>query len=160
MMTETIPDVRKEITVEASAKRAFTVFTAHFDSWWPRSHTIGGGELAEAVIEPHTGGRCYQRNTDGSECDWGRVVAYEPPTRLVLAWELSPEFVHDPSRPSEVEVRFVPLAADRTRVELTHRNLDVYGDSAAKLREALDSEGGWSGLLALFGAEVVVVGAS
>jgi uncharacterized protein YndB with AHSA1/START domain len=155
MMTDTIPDVRKTITVEASAVRAFTVFTEQFDSWWPRSHHIGGGEMAEAVLEPKTGGRWYERGVDGTECDWGRVLVWEPPTRLVFTWEINAEFQRDESRASEVEVLFVPLTPDRTRVELTHRKLDVHGDAAAKLREPLDSEGGWSGLLALYGARVV-----
>jgi uncharacterized protein YndB with AHSA1/START domain len=154
MMTGTIPDVRKEITVEASAKRAFEVFTTHFDSWWPRSHHIGGGEMAAAVIEPRTGGRWYERTADGTECDWGRVLAWEPPTRLVLTWEISPEFTRDENRASEVEVRFVPLTPDRTRVELIHSKLDVYGEAGAQVRSTVDSDGGWGALLALFGAEL------
>jgi uncharacterized protein YndB with AHSA1/START domain len=154
MMTDTTTPVRKTITVDAPRDRAFAVFTEGFDRWWPRSHHIGTAELAESVLEPRAGGRWYERGVDGSECDWGRVLAWDPPARLVLSWEISADWKPDPDRASEVEVVFVAEGPDRTRVELTHRGLEVYGDATAQLRGALDSEGGWTGLLALYATAV------
>jgi uncharacterized protein YndB with AHSA1/START domain len=154
--TDTIPPVRKQILVEAPPAHAFAVFT-DMTSWWPLdSHHIGAVDAAEAVIEPFTGGRWYERGIDGSTCEWGRVLAWEPPDRLVLAWEISFQWQHDATRSSEVEIRFLADGPDRTRVELEHRGLDIYGADAARLREVLESPGGWNGLLEPFAARTLV----
>ncbi|HET9144452.1 SRPBCC family protein [Actinophytocola sp.] len=147
--------VRKTVTVRASLQRAFTVFTEGFATWWPESHHIGDADLAEAVIEPRTGGRFYERGVDGSECDWGRVLAFEPPDRVVLSWHLQGDWDYDPdpAKASEVEVRFIAEAPDRTRVELEHRHIERH-DGAEDVRSGVDSEGGWGGILA--GYAVVV----
>jgi uncharacterized protein YndB with AHSA1/START domain len=154
-MPDTIPAlaVHKNITVDVSRAHAFEVFTTGFDSWWPRSHHISKVEMRAAVIEPRTGGRWYEKGVDGSECDWGRVLVYEPPARIVLSWHLNGrfEFDPDPAHASEVEVRFIAEGPSRTRVELEHRHLERCAE-AEKLRAGVDSEGGWGGLLANFAA--------
>src|SRR5262249_35077318 len=102
--------VRKSITVEAPQERAFDVFTAGFDSWWPHSHHIGDADMADAVMECHEGGRLFERGVDGSECDWGRVLVFERPNRIVVSWHLQGEWNYDPDpeKASEYEVRFIP----------------------------------------------------
>lgn len=143
--------VRKEITVEASQARAFDVFTREHGAWWPlATHHIGSAAAETAIIEPHTGGRWFERAADGSECDWGRVLVWDPPGRLVLAWEISTDWKHDESINTEVEVRFVSLGPARTRVELEHRRLDRYGAAAEQMRGIFDSENGWTNILRLF----------
>ena len=149
-----IAAVHKSITVDAPRERAFDVFTSGFDRWWFRQHHIGAAEMAEAVLECREGGRWFERGVDGSECEWGRVLAFEPPERLVLAWQINSEWQYDPALVTEVEVRFVAESPDRTRVELEHRHLDRMGDAAASVRAALDSEGGWTGLLEVYAKEV------
>jgi len=144
--------VRSSIVVEAPIERAFSVFTEDIGSWWPPDHHILDGELAEMVFEPRAGGHVYDRAVDGGECRWARVLAYEPPTRLVFSWDISPQWQieADPERTSEVEVRFVSESPDRTRVELEHRKLDRHGDGWEKVRDAVGSPGGWTrGLEAL-----------
>jgi uncharacterized protein YndB with AHSA1/START domain len=145
--------VRKEITVEASQARAFDVFTREHGAWWPlATHHIGSAAAETAIIEPHAGGRWFERAADGSECDWGRVLVWDPPGRLVLAWEISADWKHDESIDTEVEVRFVSLGPARTRVELEHRRLDRYGAAAEQMRGIFDSENGWTNILRLFAA--------
>jgi uncharacterized protein YndB with AHSA1/START domain len=140
--------VTKTILVEAPIEHAFAVFTDGFDRWWPRSHHIGEAELAEAVIEPREGGRWYEKGTDGSECDWGRVLLWDPPHRLVLAWQLTADYAYDPDFQTEVEVRFAAEGDRRTVVSLEHRDLERYGDKVDDVRSTFDSEGGWNGILA------------
>jgi hypothetical protein len=140
--------VRKEITVEASQSRAFDVFTAELGVWWPlATHHIGAVAAETAVIEPRAGGRWFERAGDGSECDWGRVLIWDPPGRLVLLWEISADFKHDESIDTEVEVRFVVLGPALTRVELEHRQLDRYGAAVDKMRGIFDSDNGWTLIL-------------
>lgn len=143
--------VRKTITVRAPQERAFTVFTEQFNTWWPREHHIGDAELDEAIIEPKVGGRYYERGVDGSECDWGLVLAYDPPSRVVLSWHLQGDWTYhpDPAKASEIEVRFIPEGPDRTRVELEHRHIERH-DLAEDVVKGIDSPTGWSGLLALY----------
>jgi hypothetical protein len=133
-------------------ERAFEVFTGGMGRWWPRSHKIGPEALDQVVIEAHEGGRWYERDVDGTECDWGKVLIWDPPSRVVLAWQLTGEFAYDADFVTEVEVVFVPDGPDRTRVELEHRGLDAYGGQAAAMREQFDSPGGWRGLLEAFAA--------
>jgi uncharacterized protein YndB with AHSA1/START domain len=151
MSVTTIESVKKSVTVNASPERAFEVFTARFGDWWPlASHHTAEDAAATAIIEPHVGGRWFECGVSGTETMWGYVTSWEPPTRLVLAWHLSADFHFDPDNASEVEVRFVAEPDGRTRVELEHRNLDVYGDRAAELRTAISSDGGWGAILEEF----------
>ena len=144
--------VRKSITVAASVERAFDVFTSGFDSWWPRTHHIGTSPLEKAVIEPGVGGRCYGRSVDGTDCPWGRVVAWDPPHRFAFAWQINGQWQYEPdlAKSSEVEVRFTALADGTTRVDLEHRRLDRHGADEEAVRKGVDSPGGWGGLLQLF----------
>jgi uncharacterized protein YndB with AHSA1/START domain len=144
--------VRKSISVEASQEHAFKVWTEGLDSWWRRDHHIGEAEMAEAVLEPREGGRVYERGVDGSECDWGRVLVFEPPSRLVVSWQINGDWKYDPdmSRASEYEVRFIAEGPTSTRVEFEHRHLERHGEAAQKLFEAFDSDGGWMGALRSF----------
>jgi len=139
-----VAPVRKNITVNAPQAHAFEVFAARFNAWWPKDHHIGKVAMTEAVIEPRAGGRWYEKGEDGSECEWGRVLAWEPPTRLVLSWTINGKFQVDDTVDSEVEVRFVAESANKTRVELEHR---IAAADAAALREAVDSPRGWGSLL-------------
>jgi uncharacterized protein YndB with AHSA1/START domain len=147
--------VRTSVTVAAPVEKAFAVFTDGFDGWWPRSHHLGEGELAEAVLETKTGGRWYERLADGSECEWGTVLVCEPPHRLVLSWAISPSWAveTDTDRASTVEVRFVAEGDGRTRVELEHRDLDRHGADWQKMRDSIASDGGWTGILRGYAAE-------
>jgi uncharacterized protein YndB with AHSA1/START domain len=147
--------VRKSVTVNAPAARAFQVFTAGFDTWWPRSHHIGKAPMKKAIIEERAGGRCYSEQTDGTECDWGSVLVWEPPHRLVIAWQITPQWQFEPdiARASEVEVRFTPEGDNVTRVDLEHRRLERHGAGADAVRSAIDSPNGWSGLMQLFAGQ-------
>jgi uncharacterized protein YndB with AHSA1/START domain len=137
--------IRHEIVVQAPIARAFSVFTDELGSFKPPEHNILGVEIAETVFEPRAGGRVYDRGTDGSECHWARVLAYEPPDRVVISWDISPrwQIETDLEKTSEVEVRFIAETPDRTRVELEHRNLDRHGDGWEAVREGVDSANGW-----------------
>jgi uncharacterized protein YndB with AHSA1/START domain len=144
--------VRKSIVVNASAEDAFRVFTDGLDSWWPRTHHIGRSPLKRAIIEPFAGGRAYSEQVDGTECDWGHVLTWEPPSRLVLAWQITHGWGFEPdlAKASEVEIRFTPLPGGSTRVDLEHRHFERHGSGAAAMRTAVDAPNGWSGLLQLF----------
>jgi uncharacterized protein YndB with AHSA1/START domain len=151
--------IRHEIVVQAPVERAFSVFTNDFGRFKPREHNLLAVEIAETIFEPRKGGHLYDRGIDGSECRWARVLAYEPPDRVVISWDIDPrwQLETDPERTSEVEVRFIAEAADRTRVELEHRNLDRHGDGWESVREGVDSEGGWPLYLGRF-AELLTPG--
>jgi uncharacterized protein YndB with AHSA1/START domain len=140
--------VRKELVARCSQHRAFEAFTRDFGQWWPLgSHHIGAADAETAIIEPFVNGRWFERAMDGSECDWGRVLAWEPPRRLVLSWNITTSWQFDPNFQTEVEVTFQVVGADRTRIVLEHRHLDRYGAEAEKMRSTFDSEGGWGGIL-------------
>ena len=141
--------VRKSIFVDAPQGRAFDVFTSGIGRWWPKTHKIGAADLERPVLEQKAGGRWYELGVDGSQCDVGKVSVWEPPARLILIWQLTAEFTFDPDLETEVEVTFTPEGSG-TRVDLEHRHLERLGDTAEKLREAVDSPGGWSGLLELY----------
>jgi hypothetical protein len=143
--------VRKQITVQASQERAFAVFTERQGSWWPPEHHIGEQPMQEPVVEPREGGRWFERGADGSECDWGRIRVWDPPSRLVLVWQLSGEWAYDAALETEIDVRFIAEGPDRTRVELEHRGLEAYGDRAAEMQGTFDSDNGWSYILERFG---------
>jgi uncharacterized protein YndB with AHSA1/START domain len=150
----TNPPVKKSVTVGASVEHAFRVFTEGFDTWWPRSHSIGGSPLQRAVIEGKAGGRCYQQSVDGSECDWGRILVWEPPSRFVLAWLLTPQWEYEPdiAQASEVEIAFSAEPDGSTRVDLEHRLFDRHGAGAELMRRGVDSPEGWGGLLQMYAA--------
>jgi uncharacterized protein YndB with AHSA1/START domain len=144
--------IRTDVVVAAPVERAFQVFTEQFDQIKPREHNMLAVDIAESVFEPRAGGRVYDRGVDGSECQWARVVAYEPPSRIVFTWDISPQWQieTDVSRTSEVEVRFIAESADRTRVELEHRNLDRHLEGWQGLREGVAGDQGWPLYLARF----------
>ena len=148
-MTKTIKPapVRREVTVKASQARAFEVFTANIGRWWPRSHHIGAVDFETVIIEPREGGRWFERGVDGVECDVGKVLVWDPPGRLVLGWQLTPEWRFDPDLITEVEVRFIAEGPAATRVELEHRDLERFGDRAEAVRSQIDAPNGWGGVL-------------
>jgi uncharacterized protein YndB with AHSA1/START domain len=158
----TTPDtelvVRQAITVDADPRRAFQVFTAGHGAWWPARYHIGSADYQTAVIEPFAGGRWFERGVDGSECDWGRVLVWEPPHRLVLAWQISADWQFDPELVTEVDVRFRAVGTTRTRVELQHRHLDRFGARARDMQAIFESGGqpgapqGWAGILDQYAA--------
>jgi uncharacterized protein YndB with AHSA1/START domain len=149
----TATTVRSAIVVDAPLERAFRVFTEDFDRIKPREHNMLGVEIAETVFEPRAGGRIYDRGVDGSEFQWARVLAFEPPNRVLFSWDLNPQFQieSDHDKTSEVEVRFIAESDERTRVELEHRNLDRHGPGWEGAREAVGGEGGWPLYLARYG---------
>lgn len=142
--------VRRTITVAATQERAFRVFAEQFGTWWPKKYSIGAAEQADFIVEPKVGGRWYEVGVDGTECDTGRVTAYEPFDRLALAWHLDGSWKYDPDpgHASEVEVRFIAEGDGRTRVELEHRGFERHGAGAPAVRGGVDSPGGWDYCLA------------
>jgi uncharacterized protein YndB with AHSA1/START domain len=138
--------VRFDVTVEVSAERAFRVFTEQFDQIKPREHNLLAPEpIAETVFETWVGGHVYDRGENGSVCRWARVLAFEPPQRIVISWDISPtwQIVTDPSQASEVEVTFIPEGPYRTRVELEHRHLERHGEGWESVRDGIAEQGGW-----------------
>ena len=148
--------VRAEVIVDAPLERAFSVFTEGFGRFKPPEHNMLAVEIAETVFEARVGGHLYDRGVDGSECRWARVLAYEPPQRVVFSWDISPQWQleSDPEKTSEVEVRFIPEAPERTRVELEHRNLERHGEGWEGEREGVAGADGWPLYLQRF-ADVV-----
>jgi uncharacterized protein YndB with AHSA1/START domain len=137
--------VHSSIVVEAPIERAFKVFTEGFDRIKPREHNMLAVDIAETVFEPRVGGRVYDRGVDGSECQWARVLAFEPPERVVISWDISPQWQieTDPDKASEVEVRFIAETPERTRLELEHRNLDRHGEGWESVRDGVAAADGW-----------------
>lgn len=143
----TVEPIVKSITVRVPQERAFEVFTAEMSRWWNREYSIGASTLDSVVLEPHEGGRWFERDVEGAECDWGRVLTWEPPARVVLTWQVSATWTYDPALATELEIRFTPVGDDATEVRLEHRGLEQYGEAAAEMRAALDDPTGWAGLL-------------
>ena len=137
--------VRQQIVVAAPIEHAFRVFTEQFDRIKPRDHNLLRVPIAQTIFEPRVGGHVYDRGVDGSECRWARVLAFEPPHRVVISWDITPHWQveTDPARTSEVEIRFVAEAADRTRVELEHRHLERHGEGWEAVRGGVASDTGW-----------------
>jgi uncharacterized protein YndB with AHSA1/START domain len=137
--------VTKEIVVNAPIEDAFRVFTARFGDFKPREHNLLGAPITETVFEPRVGGHIFDRAEDGSECHWARILAYEPPARVVFSWDIGPtwQLEQDPDNTSEVEVRFTADGPTCTRVELEHRHLDRHGPGWEGIREGVDGEAGW-----------------
>lgn len=148
--------VRRSITVEASQARAFEVFTDRFGTWWPKAYSIGEEDMADFVLEPRTGGRWYEIGVDGGECDTGRVLDFQPPERLVLAWHLDGRWQYDPdpAHASEVEIRFIPEGPHRTRVELEHRGFERHVTDGEAVWKGVEGPQGWPYVLDLFGRQV------
>jgi uncharacterized protein YndB with AHSA1/START domain len=137
--------VRHSVTVAASQEKAFEVFTQDFGRFKPPEHNLLGVEIAETVFEKHVGGHLYDRGIDGSECRWARILAYEPPERVVISWDIGPtwQIESNPDHTSEVEVRFVAETSGRTRVDLEHRRLDRHGAGWEGVRDGVDGDQGW-----------------
>jgi uncharacterized protein YndB with AHSA1/START domain len=148
--------VGASIVVEAPIERAFSVFTEGFGGFKPPEHNLLEVDIAETVFEPRVGGHLYDRGVDGSECRWARVLAYEPPNRVLFSWDISPQWQLEPDleNTSEVEVRFIAETSERTRVELEHRNLQRHGDGWEGVREGVRGDEGWPLYLRRF-ADVV-----
>lgn len=144
--------VRKAIKVQAAQEIAWRVFTEQMGTWWPLAvYKIGQANAVNAIIEPRVGGRWYERGDDGSTCDWGRVLVWEPPSRLVLSWDINADFQYVPGLGTEVEVRFIAQGDSATRVELEHRRLDRFGERRDQMRTIFDETGDWGKLLDSFG---------
>jgi uncharacterized protein YndB with AHSA1/START domain len=156
MSTATDTAVTTSVVVDVPQARAFKVFTDEIGTWWDPDHHLlpEGTTLTAMVFEPRVGGHVYDVVSDGSECRWSRVLAYDPPERVVFSWDINLqwEIETDLDRTSEVEVRFIAEAPDRTRVELEHRNLDRHGDGWEQMRDAVGSPNGWSSGLSLYAA--------
>lgn len=155
-MTTGVEPIRKSVVVNAPLERAFTLFVDRFDAIKPKDHNLLASPIAESVFEPRVGGRIYDVAEDGTRCEWARVLAYEPPDRLVFSWDIGPtwQLESDPERASEVEVRFVAESDTRTRVELEHRHLERHGADWRSVAEGIDGDAGWPLYLRRFG-EVV-----
>jgi uncharacterized protein YndB with AHSA1/START domain len=146
--TAPIPPITGSATVALPVDRAFRMFTEGFTAWWPHKYHIGQADVAEILLEPQVGGRWYERGVDGSECDWGRVLAWEPPGRVVFTWQISGtwQFDPDPDRASEIEVLFVEDEPQQTRVEVEHRHFERL-DGGQAIHDAIRGGGGWALLL-------------
>jgi len=145
MSSPNIEPVRKSVVVNTGIEQAFALFVNKFDAIKPREHNLLPVPIAETVFEPRVGGHIYDVGIDGSRCEWSRVLAYEPPSRVVFSWDIGPtwQLEADPAKTSEVEVRFIAESDDRTRVELEHRNLDRHGTGWRDLADGVDGDAGW-----------------
>jgi uncharacterized protein YndB with AHSA1/START domain len=154
MTSTTAATVSKEIVVDAPIAEAFRVFTERFGDFKPKEHNLLGAPITETVFESKVGGRIFDRAEDGSECHWARVLAYEPPMRVVFSWDIGPtwQLEQNPDNTSEVEVRFTADGPARTRIELEHRNLDRHGPGWEGVREGVDGDAGWPLYLDRFAA--------
>jgi uncharacterized protein YndB with AHSA1/START domain len=154
-----VPALTGRTTVGVPLERAFAVFTRSLDTWWPRMYHIGQAAMAEAVLEPRPGGRWYERGVDGSECDWGRVLIWEPPHRLVVTWQVNGawEYDPDPAHASEIEVRFTADGPGQTTVELEHRLLERLVSGQA-ISDTIRGGVGWTAMLELFAKAAVAAG--
>jgi len=146
--------VRQQIVVDAPIEHAFRVFTDRFGDFKPPEHNLLAVPIAKTVFEPRVGGHIYDRGVDGTECRWARVLAYEPPDRVVFSWDISPrwQLETDPDRTSEVEVRFVAETPGRTRVELEHRELERHGAGWEAVGDGVAGDDGWPLYLSRYAA--------
>jgi len=155
-----IAPIRKSLLVNVSIERAFEVFTGEFDAWWPRSHHLGSAPAKRTVMEPRLGGRIYSEGEDGSSVQWAQILVWEPPTRFVMAWQISPAWKRepDPVKCSEVEVMFTAETDGQTLVELEHRHFERHGEGGEVIRTQVGGDGGWGSLLKLFKAKTEEAG--
>jgi len=145
MTTTDAGTIRRQIVVPAPIERAFAVFTERFGDFKPVEHNLLSAPITETVFEPRVGGNIFDRAVDGSECRWARILAYEPPDRVVFSWDISPQWSleTDPELTSEVEVRFVAEGPLRTRLELEHRRIERHGPGWESVSEGVDGDEGW-----------------
>jgi uncharacterized protein YndB with AHSA1/START domain len=155
--------VRKSVRVRTSIERAFAVFVERMETWWPATHHIGDTPFEAIFVEPRVGGRWYERDVNGKLCDWGKVLAWDPPHRVTFSWHVgpghdSPDWKFDPdmAKASEVEIRFSAEGAGSTLVELEHSKLERHGEGYEQLRALFDGPGAWSGILAEFAKAVEI----
>jgi len=148
--------LRFSITVAADVERAFKVFTEQMSSWWPRERRINDAPMAAAIVEPRIGGRWYEVGTDGSQCEWGMVLAWDPPHHLAVTWHLDGDFRYDAAaeRASRIDIWFHPSDDGVTRVELVHSGLDRHGPTWRRLRDTIATPDGWQLHLQRFAAGV------
>ena len=143
-----IPPITGTTTVTLPIERAFALFTGSIDAWWPHEYHIGQAEVAQILLEPAVGGRWFERGVDGSECDWGRVLVWEPPQRVVFTWQIngSWQFDPDPDHASEIEARFTAVGGDETSVDVEHRYFErlVGGQT---IHDTIQGGGSWKLLL-------------
>ncbi|HME27186.1 MAG TPA: SRPBCC family protein [Acetobacteraceae bacterium] len=144
----TIAPIVHAVRVKATPARAFDLFASHMADWWPKGGTIGKAPHAAIVIEPRSGGRWFERDADGNETRWGKVLAWEPPSRLLLGWQINTQWGYDPDLLTEVELTFALAEGGGTLVTLEHRNLERFGADAARHAERLG--GGWPTRIAQF----------
>jgi uncharacterized protein YndB with AHSA1/START domain len=145
MRPSELEPVRKSVVVDTGVERAFALFTNRFDAIKPREHNLLAVPIAKTVFEPRVGGHIYDVGIDGSRCEWARVLVFEPPHRVVFSWDIGPtwQLESDPSKTSEVEVRFIAESDDRTRVQLEHRNLERHGTGWRSVADGVDGDAGW-----------------
>jgi uncharacterized protein YndB with AHSA1/START domain len=150
--------VRRSVTVEAPIERAFKVYTEQCGRWSPPDHHLGSADLADVVIEPRVGGRWYEKGVDGSECDWGQVLAFDPPNHVALTWQINApdgpgrgwRYDPDAERASRIDVRFVAEGPTTTRVELEHSQLDRHGEHWQLIATGVADSDGWELSLDLY----------
>jgi uncharacterized protein YndB with AHSA1/START domain len=152
-MIETTGTIRREVVVEVGQARAYELFTADMTSWWPSAHHIGSAPIHRVVVEPWAGGRWYTEHEDGTETSTGFVVAWEPPSRLVITWQIGADWKFHTDLVTTVEVLFLAQGDHRTRVVLEHRDLDGFGTDAAAMRTTFEDPGAWTATLAAYAAK-------
>jgi uncharacterized protein YndB with AHSA1/START domain len=140
----------KSLVVKTDCEKAFSVFTAGIGRWWPAAFSIGSSPIKDVVMEQRAGGRWFERGEDGTECEWGKVLVWEPPSRVLLTWQIGGDWKYHPDMITEMEVRFAAVGAKETRVEFEHRKLEALGEAAEEVRAQLES--GWPGLLQAYAA--------
>ncbi len=144
----TITPIVRGVEVKVSPAKAFELFARRMGEWWPGGKTVAKNPAVAVIVESHADGRWYEVDADGTETRWGKVLAWEPPGRLLLGWQLNSQWTYDPEFLTEVELTFAPLPSGGTRVTLEHRNLERFGVDAEARRASLD--GGWPTRLADF----------
>jgi len=154
MTVDSIEAIRKHTTVEVPTERAFEVFTSQMAAWCNPDYRLGAEPFAQVVLEPRPGGAWYEADAAGNQCRWGTVLAWDPPSRVLLNWQINAEWSYDPDQVTELELTFTALSADSTLVELEHRKLEGLGAGAADVRAQFDDPSGWQGLLDRFAQQV------
>jgi uncharacterized protein YndB with AHSA1/START domain len=149
-MIETVEAVRREVVVDLPPARAFDLFTADMTSWWPPEHHIGSAPIDQIIVEPKEGGRWYTRHQDGTETSTGVVLAWDPPGRVVVTWQIGADWKFRDDLITTVEVQFRPEGDDRTRVVLEHRDLEAYGKEASEMKKTFEDPGAWTATLAAY----------